>query len=448
MSQDLKRHHPHSAESERAVLAAVLLRPELLADLDLAAADFYLDRHQWIFETYGDLAAAGEPIDLRTVQARLEQRGELARVGGLAYLAGLEVDLPDLGRLDAYAAIVRERALRRRLLETAERLEHQAGATDLEAATIVEAARRELERLELPGARRASPWAAELVGEVLAAAEARREERLRSGRVVLGLATGIPRLDGLLSGLQRGLYLLAGAPGVGKTTFSLQLALHAAREVPVVYVTFENSAASLLTKALCTAADRNSQDVARGFLGAEDLAPAAEALAEPLSRLLLVDGDGRLTVTELRALARRALTQHETTRCLVVVDYLQLWAKTSRELRGLADTRGRVDALGGELIDLARRLDSPVLALSSQSRVGGAYGRGGGEAALDSLKESGDLEYAADVALFLTAAKERTAQPPLRAVELTIGKNRHGPVGTVPLVYRPDRGWLREEVAG
>ncbi len=448
MSQDLKRHRPHSAESERAVLAAVLLRPELLADLDLTAADFYLDRHQWIFETYGDLAAAGEPIDLRTVQARLEQRGEFARVGGLAYLAGLEVDLPDLGRLDTYAAIVRERALRRRLLETAERLEHQAGATDLEAATIVEAARRELERLELPGARRASPWAAELVGEVLAAAEARREERLRSGRVVLGLATGIPRLDGLLSGLQRGLYLLAGAPGVGKTTLSFQLALHAAREVPVVYVTFENSAASLLTKALCTAADRNSQDVARGFLGAEDLAPAAEELAASLSRLLLVDGDGRLTVTELRALARRALTQHETTRCLVVVDYLQLWAKTSRELRGLADTRARVDALGGELIDLARRLDAPVLALSSQSRVGGAYGRGGGEAALDSLKESGDLEYAADVALFLTAAKERTAQPPLRAVDLTIGKNRHGPTGMVPLLYRPDRGWLREEAAG
>ncbi len=80
--------------------------------------------------------------------------------------------------------------------------------------------------------------------------------------------------------------------------------------------------------------------------------------------------------------------------------------------------------------------------------MGGAYGKGGGEAALDSLKESGDLEYAADVALFLTAAKERTAQPPLRAVDLTIGKNRHGPTGMVPLVYRPDRGWLREEAVG
>jgi replicative DNA helicase len=128
----------------------------------------------------------------------------------------------------------------------------------------------------------------------------------------------------------------------------------------------------------------------------------------------------------------------------VVVDYLQLWAKVAEDLRGNFSVRERVDMLGGLLRELALGLRSPVLALASQNRSAGNYGSGKGSAALDSLKESGDLEYAADVVLFLTEAQERMATPPTRAVELTVAKNRHGDTGKVGLIFRPDLGTMRE----
>ena len=110
---------PHSEESERAVLAGILLEPQVLPTVAarLVEGDFYFERHQRIYRAMIDLQTAGTEVDLRTLQARLEQQGQLDAVGGLAYLAGLDVDLPDLGRIDSYVEIVKERSLRRRLIQ-------------------------------------------------------------------------------------------------------------------------------------------------------------------------------------------------------------------------------------------------------------------------------------------------------------------------------------------
>ena len=140
----------------------------------------------------------------------------------------------------------------------------------------------------------------------------------------------------------------------------------------------------------------------------------------------------------LRTQARRAMRQHQTERCLVVVDYLQLWAKVAEDLRGNFSVRERLDRLGGLLRELALGLHSPVLALAAQNRSAGNYGNG--SAALDSLKESGDLEYAADVVVFLTEAQERMATPLGRAVELTVAKNRRGDTGQVGVDLPPGLG--------
>ena len=136
---------------------------------------------------------------------------------------------------------------------------------------------------------------------------------------------------------------------------------------------------------------------------------------------------------------------HQAERCLIVVDYLQLWAKVAEDLRGNFSVRERVDMLGGLLRELALGLHSPLLALASRNRSAGNYGNGKGSAALDSLKESGDLEYAADVVLFLTEAQEYLATPPARAIELTVAKNRDGDTGKLSLIFRPDLGTMREE---
>jgi replicative DNA helicase len=288
-------------------------------------------------------------------------------------------------------------------------------------------------------------WASALVPQVLADAEARRRQREETGSAVLGATTGLTQLDNILGGLNEGLYLLAGPPGMGKTTLALQLAAAATRDVPVVVVTFEHAPANLTLKLLCARAGVNLRDVQRGYADLAKLRRAAETWEPVAQRLAVVEGSSQLTVAQVRAQARRAMRQHQFERCLVVVDYLQLWAKVAEDLRGNFSVRERVDMLGGLLRELALGLQSPVLALASQNRSAGNYGTGKGSAALDSLKESGDLEYAADVVLFLTDAQERLATPPARAVELTVAKNRHGETGKVGLIFRPDLGTMREE---
>jgi len=288
-------------------------------------------------------------------------------------------------------------------------------------------------------------WASALLPQVLADAEARRQQRETTGNAVLGVPTGVAQLDSLLGGFTEGLYLLAGPPGMGKTTLALQIAAAATRDVPVVVVTFEHAPANLTLKLLSTRAGVNLRDVQRGFADLAKLRMAAEDWQPVAERLAVVEGSSQLTVAHVRAQVRRALRQHQAERCLVIVDYLQLWAKVAEDLRGNFSVRERVEMLGGLLRELALGLHSPVLALASQNRSAGNYGNGKGSAALDSLKESGDLEYAADVVLFLTEAQERLATPPARAVELTVAKNRHGETGKVGLIFRPDLGTMREE---
>ena len=337
---------------------------------------------------------------------------------------------------------------RRLLAATQERLA-QALFDDATPATAI-ATLLEEEALRVQAALRSTEasrlqWASTLLPQVLADAEARHLQREATGRAVLGVPTGLAQLDSLLGGLNDGLHLLAGPPGMGKTTLALQIAAAATKEVPVLVVTFEHAPENLTLKLLCARAGVNPRDVQRGYADLAKLRAAAAAWEPVAQRLAVVEGSSQLTVAQVRAQALRAMRQHQAERCLVVVDYLQLWAKVAEDLRGNFSVRERVDMLGGLLRELALRLRSPVLALASQNRSAGNYGNGKGTAALDSLKESGDLEYAADVVLFLTEAQERCATPPARAVELTVAKNRHGDTGKLPLIFRPDLGTMREE---
>src|SRR5712691_8245831 len=189
-------------------------------------------------------------------------------------------------------------------------------------------------------------WASALLPQVLADAEARRLQREATGSAVLGVPTGLAQLDNLLGGLNEGLYLLAGPPGMGKTTLALQIAAAATKDVPVVVVTFEHAPANLTLKLLCARAGVNLRDVQRGYADLAKLRSAAEAWEPVAQRLAVVEGSSQLTVAQVRAQARRAMRQHQSERCLVVVDYLQLWAKVAEDLRGnftsVEDLRERI----------------------------------------------------------------------------------------------------------
>jgi replicative DNA helicase len=288
-------------------------------------------------------------------------------------------------------------------------------------------------------------WANEVLLEVLANAEETVSKREQTGKPVMGLATSIRTLDDILNGLNVGLYLLAGGPGMGKTSLAMQIASTVAKNHSVVYITFENSPANLVLKTIASQSEITSQQVQRGWANIALLHQTASKWLPVAHNIAFIEGNSNLTLTQIRARVLQAIHKSKSDKCLIVVDYLQLWAKASSELRSLNSVRERVEALGTSLREIAIRLNSPVLALASQNRSEGGYGTGKGKAVLDSLKESGDLEYAADVVMFLTGSEERIVSPPARAVDLTIAKNRDGDVGFVPLIFRPDLGIMREE---
>jgi replicative DNA helicase len=282
-------------------------------------------------------------------------------------------------------------------------------------------------------------WATDILVEVLSDAESRARQREQTGKPVLGLLTGIDGLDAKLGGLRKGFYIMAGPPGTGKTTLGLQMSTSAALKWPVIYVTFENPARNLTVKALCAHAGIDTQDVSRGTADIEKLNLSAMDWALHVApRLAFIEGVSELSVADVRASALDAMARHKVGKCFIVVDYLQMWAKAGSAYTRLDSPRARVEALSTQLRELAMQLDSPILAIAAQNRQQGDYGDGTGTASLDSLKESGDIEYICDVAMFLLGSKPQISAPNTRCLQLIVKKNRDGEIGKVPLIFRPN----------
>lgn len=422
-------------ERERALLAALAANPNLYWEYaDLLAPDTFAHEHG----VWSKLSAAiGQGIAMDGIVPSGDTPGDAWQPS-----AAPQKDAEKLADLHQ----------RRLLAETQERLaddlhDEKSPAADIAQRLEEQAAKVQQAIRQLASGR--ATYASDLVPDVVANARERWDARKDTGKAVMGIPSGIKELDEITGGWEEGLALLAAGPGVGKTTTAAQMAKAAAAEgVPVIFATFENSPANLVLKMICAQGGINTRDVKRGYADPDQLARAAVALEPVLRRIALVEGTGRLTVAQMRARALQAMNLHQTDKCLIVVDYLQLWAKASAELRGMLSARERIEALSAELGQLARRLKNPVLAIVSQNREKGDYGTSGrGGATLDSLKESGDLEYAADLVLFLTRSQERTSVEPNRAIDLTVAKNRNGELGKVELTFRADVGTMRPYTA-
>lgn len=280
---------------------------------------------------------------------------------------------------------------------------------------------------------------AQIFPALLADMTRRRQAVREKGAAAVGVPTGFPKLDRLLGGLQTGLHLLAAEPGAGKTTLALNIAAHAAAQgVPVLFVSFEEILQRLALKAVCLKAGLEAKPFADGYGEPDALAQAVAEHRESLAGLHLLEGTSHLTAQDIKARALQVMGTRGADRCLVVLDYLQRWASTRKES---PEYRLRVNLVVGDLRELALRLESPVLAISSQNRAGQ------NTTAMTSLKESADLEYSADTLLFLTEAKTGGAGT-FRNMDLTLQKNRFGDRGKVNLVFRPAQGQFYEEPLG
>jgi len=231
---------PHSDESERAVLAGAILDPALLPTMSgrLVPDDFYSDRHRILFSTMLDLQEAEVEIDIRTLQASLEQQDRLTAIGGVAYLASLDLDLPDLSRMDSYVEIVKERSIRRRLIEACGEITRNCLDGGFQAQE--EAVQKGFIRLS------------QIFHETLADLEE------RPARGFIGVPTGYTDLDDMTRGLNPGnLVIIAGRPGMGKTSLALNIAEHAAirERKPVGVFSLEMSQEELALRILSSEVD-------------------------------------------------------------------------------------------------------------------------------------------------------------------------------------------------
>lgn len=422
---------PQSEESERAVLAAVLLDARLLPTVSgrLKVEDFYLDRHRRLYGAMLELQDVDSPIDLRTLQARLEQRGELEQAGGLAYLAGLDIDLPDLGRFETYVEIVKERSIRRRLIDVCRRVTTDCLDGGLDAASVLGRAEQGILSLGEEAIRRGFVPLMTILEETLQVLEE------SPGKGLTGVPTGFHDLDRMTHGLGRGaLIIIAGRPGMGKTSLALNIAQHVATRLArtVGIFSLEMGQQELALRILCSLADVSFSALRKGHLSQQRWTRVVQTMSEIGRAPLFIDDSASPTILEVASKARRLKAEKRLE--LLVVDYLQLMQAGGRfENRNL-----EISAITRSMKQLAKELDIPVVLLSQLSRMPERRGSDHRPQLAD-LRESGAIEQDADMVAFVYRDEIYNEEAVRGEAELIIAKHRNGETGTIKLIFQGDR---------
>lgn len=419
---------PHSEESERAVLAGILLSPMVLPLISgrLAAEDFYLDRHQQIYRVMLELQEAESEIDLRTLQASLEQKGTFEAAGGIAYLAGLDLDLPDLSRIETYVELVKERSVRRRLIEACGEITRDCLDGGMPAADALGKAEKTIMSLGEEAIQRGFSALAKVYSDTLEELEERA-----SGTV--GLATGFYDWDRMTQGLVKGnLIIIAGRPGMGKTSFALNVAQHVAirEEQAVGIFSLEMGEKELAQRILASESDLPFGRIRAGDLSEGEWVRLHDSVRQTGTAPLFIDDSPNPSLLELASKSRRL--KAEKGLALLIVDYLQLMQAGGRyENRNL-----EIAAISRGLKQLAKELEIPVIALSQLSRQPERRA-GDHRPQLADLRESGSIEQDADMVCFIYRDELYNKDDPENKgmAELIISKHRNGETGSIDLVF-------------
>ena len=423
---------PHNLDAEASLLGAMLLTTEAIVDATevLEAEHFYQPIHQQIFAAIVATSKAGGPVDFITVAATLESRGVLTQIGGTARLLALGANTPVATNAAGYAAIVHKHAVMRGLVATG----HEIVALGQSSPEDAQKALDEAEMMVFKLAERRSRNSLAPIDSLLEGSLDRLEALFEQGDAITGTPTGFTDLDKMLAGLQPSSLVVVGArPAMGKTSFALNIAAHAAMEAdrPTLIFSLEMSHLELTNRILCSDARVNASNIRNGRLQESDWKKIGDAVKRVGESPLWIDDNPNITVGEIRAQARR-LKSKEGDLGLVVVDYLQLMTgRTSAENRQV-----EVAEISRGLKILARELECPVVALSQLSR--GLEQRQDKRPMLADLRESGAIEQDADVVMFLYRDEVYNAESPdLGTAEILIAKHRSGPTGVVRLAFLP-----------
>ena len=425
---------PHSLEAEQSVLGGLMLdssRADEVIDV-LVADDFYRKDHRLIFSAIYGLTNESMPADVITVQEYLDNSGELETAGGLIYLDELTRNTPSATNIAAYAKIVREHSILRRLLSTVNEIGQTVyqpeGRTPYE---VLDNAEQRIYEISDSGAKRGSGFVA--ARALMKDAVTSIEKLFKNNSEITGLATGFTDLDKLTTGLQKSdLIIVAGRPSMGKTSLAMNLAENAALDsnAAVAIFSMEMSGEQLIRRMLTSLGRIDAQRVRTGKLNDDDWSRLTSAINLLDKTRVYIDDTPGLTPSEIRSRCRRLAAQNDGKLGLVIIDYLQLMS-----MGGSSENRAtELSAITRALKGLAKEVNVPVIALSQLNRS--LEQRNDKRPVMSDLRESGSIEQDADLIMFIYRDEVYNDETDDKGIaEIIVSKQRNGPIGTVKLTF-------------
>jgi len=425
------RTPPHNIEAERALIGAIMLKPDVMHDISVSVypESFYADKHRAIYNAILVIFTKGDPIDLLSVTGQLERDNELERVGGASYITELTETVPAAVNAHYYASLVQNKAILRGLILAAEDIAELGYSDPENLDETLDVAEKKVYNVTNTSAGQKF----KTIGSSLTEAWERFEHLSANQDEKRGVPTGFYALDNVLAGFQKSdLIILAARPSMGKTTFALDLARNAALQykASVGIFSLEMSDQQLVDRMLAAEAGVDSWKLRTGRLSTDQEFEAVQSAMAKLGEAPIhIDDAPGTNILQMRSSARRLKNEHGLD--LLIVDYLQLIHPTSTKA---SDSMvQQITEISRALKLLARELDVPVLALSQLSR---AVEQRGGKPRLSDLRDSGSIEQDADVVMFIhreDKINKESDRPNI--AEILVEKHRNGPVGMAELYF-------------
>lgn len=424
---------PQSIEAEQAVLGGLMLAPEAydrVAD-KLTDRDFYRRDHQLIYRAICELAEKSRPYDAVTLGEWFDSQGQSEQVANGAYLIELATSTPSAANINAYAEIVREKAVMRQLIDVGTEIVNRGFVPEgRDSAELLAEAEQKVFAIAEEGARGRTDFVA--MPNALKDAFSALQDRYNNGGSITGLPTGYTEFDNMTAGLQpTDLIILAARPAMGKTTFALNIAEYAAIKSKKACAVFsmEMSAPQLAMRLISSNGRINAQRLRNGQLEDEDWSRVTSAISMLKETKIFIDDTPGLSPDVLRAKCRRLKREHDLG--LVVIDYLQLMS-----VPGNSENRAtEISEISRSLKGLAKELSVPVIALSQLNRS--LETRTDKRPVMADLRESGAIEQDADMIVFIYRDDyyNKENSPDKGLAEIIIGKHRGGPTGSCKLKF-------------
>jgi len=427
LEEQLGRNVPYSLEAEQAVLGCMIKNSAALSrvmELQLHANDFYFEQHKVIYDAVSHLFLENIPLDLIVLSGELKEK--LDTVGGVSYLATIVESVDTTENVKYYLDIIKEKAILRRLIGAANEIADMCYTAEDDISKILDSAEQKifsiLQGRDLKGFYHIRDVMPDVIKNI---------ENIRAtGGKMGGLPTGFRQLDSITSGLQKtDLIILAARPGIGKTSFALNIAGHVAKTTkePVAIFTLEMSKEQLANRLLWSDAKIEGEKFRTGNITGEDMKKIAHALGGLVKAPIYIDDTPNIPVSEMRAKCRRL--KLEKGLGMIVIDYLQLMQGGKKS----ESRQQEVSEISRSLKIMAKELDVPVLTLSQLSRASVTRE----QPILSDLRESGAIEQDADIVMFLNRKTGDEISPEeANLAECIIAKHRNGSTGKIDLVWR------------